>query len=47
MGIDPKKRDMFVLSPTFHLWRAVLVPGVLMLIGILGLGTGVWVVRRK
>jgi ABC-type uncharacterized transport system len=47
MGIDPKQRDRFVLSPTFHLWRAALVPGVLLLIGILGLGTGVWVVRRK
>ena len=47
IGIEPKKSDVFVLNPTMNTTAMVWVPLVLMLVGIIGLGTGVWVVRRR
>ncbi|HMC64789.1 MAG TPA: Gldg family protein [Gemmataceae bacterium] len=47
IGIEPKKSDVFVLDPSTNFSRMVFFPGLLAAVGILGLGTGVWIVRRK
>ena len=47
MGIEPKKRDFYTVSPTASLSKMVLLPGLLAAVVIIGLGTGVWVVRRR
>jgi hypothetical protein len=47
--LTPKtnKSDTFMLPPNVSFGRTVLLPGVLMMAGIIGLGAGVWVVRRR
>jgi hypothetical protein len=48
LGIHPQKSDRYTpnlaaINPS----RLVLLPGCLVLLGIVGLGTGIWVVRRR
>jgi hypothetical protein len=48
IGIEPKTRNMFNLDTTnTNLSRMILLPATLMMLGIIGLGVGVWVVRRQ
>jgi hypothetical protein len=47
-GIQPLESDVFAVNPARVNWsRMILLPGALMALGIIGLGTGVWVVRRR
>jgi hypothetical protein len=47
IGIEPKKQDVYDADPNINFRRLIWLPTALMLVGILGVGTGVWVVRRK
>jgi hypothetical protein len=48
IGIEPKTRNVFTIDrENTSLSRMILLPAALMLLGILGLGTGVWIVRRQ
>jgi hypothetical protein len=47
IGIEPKKRDYYALAPDANVSRMVLLPTLLMVVAVIGLGTGVWVVRRR
>jgi hypothetical protein len=47
IGIKPKERDTFVLKPDTNKYRMILLPAMLMFTGVIGLGTGVWLVRRR
>ena len=47
MGIEPKESSSFTLQPGTNVSRMVWLPLGLMALGFLGLGTGVWVVRRR
>jgi ABC-type uncharacterized transport system len=48
IGIEPKSRNMFTIdTANTNLYRMIFLPAALMLLGILGLGTGVWIVRRQ
>ncbi|MCS6849976.1 MAG: Gldg family protein [Gemmataceae bacterium] len=47
IGIQPKDRTFFVVEPTVPYWKTVLIPPALVLLGIVGLGAGVWIVRRR
>jgi len=47
IGIEAKKREFYAVAPTAGLAKMVLLPGLLAAIAIVGLGTGVWVVRRR
>lgn len=47
IGIPPREYDNFLLQPTASGWRMLVLPGVLALAGVVGLGTGVWLVRRQ
>jgi hypothetical protein len=45
---DPREVDMFPrVKATFNFVNIVFIPGLLMLVAIIGLGLGVWVVRRR
>jgi hypothetical protein len=48
IGIEAKTRNVFTIDrENTSLSRMILLPAALMLLGILGLGTGVWIVRRQ
>lgn len=47
IGIEAKKRDTYSLSPDANVSRMVWLPAIFMFVGIIGLGAGVWVVRRR
>jgi hypothetical protein len=47
IGIEGKSRDKFKLPETSNVDRLIFVPMLLMLASIVGLGLGVWVVRRR
>lgn len=48
IGIEPKKQDNYELNTAdVSRSRMVFVPALLMLVAVIGLGTGVWVVRRR
>ncbi len=47
IGIDAKKRETYTLGATADLSRMFWVPAILMVVGVIGLGAGVWVVRRR
>jgi hypothetical protein len=47
IGIEPKKSDSYTVDPTVNRDRMVGIPLLLLLVGIVGLGTGVWIVRRR
>jgi hypothetical protein len=48
IGIEPRKDSFFRFhSPTIHFGRMVFLPTGLILLSLLGVGAGVWVVRRR
>jgi hypothetical protein len=47
IGIEPKKSDFYTWNPDVSIARMVLLPTILMVVVITGMGTGVWVVRRR
>jgi hypothetical protein len=48
IGIEPRKDTFYRFrSPTISVGRMVLLPAVLILLTIVGIGAGVWVVRRR
>jgi hypothetical protein len=51
IGIGPKKSSVFGLSPSLkqsgNFWAFVLLPTMIICLGIIGTGTGVWLVRRR
>jgi hypothetical protein len=47
IGIEPKRRDVFTFSPGTDTVRMSVLPALLMLFGVVGLGAGVWLVRRR
>ena len=47
IGIAPKKHQVYALPAGTNFWPFVLMPTALILFGIVGLGTGVWLVRRR
>jgi hypothetical protein len=47
IGIPPKKRGEYQMKPDANVGRMVSLPFVLMSCGVIGLGLGVWVVRRR
>lgn len=46
--VPPTQHDLYRLkaAPGSD-WRLLLLPGALLIVGVLALGTGVWVVRRR
>ena len=47
IGLEPKKVENFKLKPETELNQLILAPALLMFVGIVGLGVGVWTVRRR
>lgn len=48
IGIEPKRQDMYMVNAVdVNFGRMIGLPALLMIVGIIGLGTGVWVVRRR
>jgi hypothetical protein len=47
IGIEAKKRDVYELDKNTNVSRMVQLPFYLMGLGVIGLGLGVWVVRRR
>jgi hypothetical protein len=47
IGIEPKKRDEYKMNENTNIGRLLWLPAGLMGITIVGLGLGVWVVRRR
>jgi hypothetical protein len=47
IGIEPKQRDYYTLPSDANVSRMHWMPAILMIVAIIGLGTGVWVVRRR
>jgi hypothetical protein len=47
VGIPPKERETYSMASNTNVYRLYYLPFLLMFVGIVGLGTGVWVVRRK
>jgi hypothetical protein len=46
--VPPTQHDLYhIKAPPGSSWRLMLLPGVLMILGVLALGLGVWVVRRR
>lgn len=48
IGLEPKKRNVFVMNLSEDaLSRMRWLPAMILFVGIIGLGTGVWLVRRR
>jgi hypothetical protein len=47
IGIEPKKRDEYKMNEDTDTGRLLWLPAGLMFVTVLGLGVGMWVVRRK
>ena len=47
IGIEPRSLAVYSIDPAASSSRLVLLPGVLAVMTVLGLGLGVWVVRRR
>jgi hypothetical protein len=47
IGIEPKKRAFYQLNEDTNVSRMILLPTGLMAFGVVGLGLGVWVIRRR
>jgi hypothetical protein len=47
IGLDPKDRKIYQMEPNTNLLRMEFLPWALMAVTVLGLGLGVWVVRRR
>lgn len=46
--VPPTQHDLYhIKAPPGSGWRLMLLPGALMILGVLALGLGVWVVRRR
>jgi hypothetical protein len=46
-SIRPKTSSSFALDASTSRSQLILLPGWLMVVGIIGLGTGIWIVRRR
>jgi hypothetical protein len=47
IGLEPRNLAVYSMAPTANGIRMILLPGVLAIVAIFGLGLGVWVVRRR
>lgn len=47
IGIEPKKHQLYRLPDDTNPWPFFLMPTALILFGVIGTGTGVWLVRRR
>jgi hypothetical protein len=47
IGVEPRELSVYRLEPTANRARLVLLPGLLAVMAVMGLGLGVWVVRRR
>jgi hypothetical protein len=47
IGVEPRELSVYRLDPTANRARLLLLPGLLAVMAVLGLGLGVWVVRRR
>ena len=47
IGIDAKKRETYSFAADADLGKMIAVPAILMVVGVIGMGVGVWVVRRR
>ncbi|HEY1861855.1 MAG TPA: hypothetical protein VGG61_15955, partial [Gemmataceae bacterium] len=47
IGLAPREHKEYQMEATTNLWRLVFLPAGLMMMTILGLGIGIWVVRRR
>jgi hypothetical protein len=47
IGIEPRNLSVYSLEPTVRFSNLIFLPGLLAAVTILGLGLGVWVVRRR
>ena len=47
VGEQPKVSSIYSLGPNVNVERMIFLPGWLMLITLIGLGVGIWVVRRR
>jgi hypothetical protein len=47
IGIEPRNMAIYQMQPTARGWSLVVMPGLIALVAILGLGLGVWAVRRR
>jgi hypothetical protein len=47
IGIAGKKRDTYQMNPTTNVLGMVTLPALLVMVCVVGLGLGVWVVRRR
>src|SRR5262249_39507937 len=44
---NPKRNTTYALEPGVNTGRMILLPGWLLVLGIVGLGTGIWIIRRR
>jgi len=47
IGIEAKKREYYIMDPNANISRMIWLPFGLMMFSVVGLGLGVWVVRRR
>jgi hypothetical protein len=47
IGIEAKKREYYIMDPNTNISRMIMLPFGLMVFAVVGLGLGVWVVRRR
>jgi hypothetical protein len=47
IGLDPKDRKIYQMDEATQISRMILLPLVMMVVAVIGLGLGVWVVRRR
>jgi hypothetical protein len=47
IGAQPKTSPSFQLPPEVNYARMIFLPGWIMLLSLIGLGIGVWIVRRR
>ncbi len=47
IGALPKESPVYQIDPSVNLARMIVLPGWLMLLTLIGLGVGIWVVRRR
>jgi hypothetical protein len=47
LSIQPKTTGTYAIDPEFNRTQVIFLPAWLMIVGIIGLGTGIWIVRRR
>jgi hypothetical protein len=47
IGIEEKERKLYVLNPSTSFWPFVLLPALVICLGVIGSGVGVWAARRR